>query len=1369
MSARWRKVLLMVAAGMLALGMGGVSWAAPLERQDVPEPLRPWIEWALRGDPAEKPVTCPASFDSFDKRRCVWPGTLELRLGKEGGTFAQDWELFDTAWVPLPFAEGVWPEDVKLDGHPALFLMQDGAPSVRLEAGHHRLEGRLAWKNLPETLLIRSGALVDFTLDGVKREAIPDREGRLYVLGRKTPETAAENRLQLRVFRKLDDDIPTLLLTRLELEVGGAARELVADKVLPPGFVLAEVSGPLPVRMENGTRTHIQARPGRWVVELTARREGVPLDALSGWFPESSFWPEEEIWSFEARPQLRQASPEGVPAIDPRQQGVPSSWQKLPAFVMRKDARLVLAEKRRGDPVPAPDQLSLQRELWIDFDGGGLTARDLISGVMSRAWRLDMVKPAQLGRAALDGVDQVVTSRDGRFGVELRQGKINLQADSRLEGSLAHLSASGWEQDFVSARATLNLPPGWRLLGATGVDSENGSWLTQWTLQDMFIVLLVALAVGRLWGFFWGLAALAALALSWHEPNAPRWIWLHLLAAVALVRVLPASGFRTLAGLYRNGALVALLVLLLPFGQAQLRFALYPQLEPGCQVSYHTPESVSSPEPERAARNRVVRARRPMAAAARDSVAAPEDGVAAYAVEEVKEMSSAPLKAVSASAKGSVDMRLVDPDAVAQTGPGVPQWQWRSCTLRWNGPLKAQQQIGLFLVSPAVNSALAVMRVLLLGLLAWLMLDAKKWRRFRPRTGWLPLIPLVLALTLSGVSAVRAEIPDAELLEELKSRLQAPPDCFPRCAEIHAMKISCTSSHLLLELDVHAAAEVFAPLPGGDVWLPEQVRLDGQPAPVVRDDQLWIALAPGRHQVVLEGALPAHETLALSLPLPPRQIVFDGEGWALDGLNPERFPGGQVQLRRLDAPAAAENDGEKAEMLISPFFQVERTITLGLRWTVHTVVTRRFAGVGPALLKVPLLPGETVVSAGLAVEDGAVTLDFPATGKSRSWESTLDVAPQLELVAAASENFRETWKLEVGPMWHVQAEGLAVVRHQDASGRRLPEWRPLPGERVRLDISRPEGVVGHGLTLESSFMTMEPGARATAAVLELVWRSAKGGDHVLTLPEGVALERILVDGRNQPVRQEGRQVTLALTPGLQTMKLFWHMPEGVKTRLTTPAVDVGVESVNAHLKLKMPRSRWLVLAGGPRLGPAVLFWGWLALLLPLALLLGHLKKTPLSSVHWFVLGLGLSQLDKVGALLIVCWLLALAARQRVTLKGYDWLFNLMQVGLAVLSAAALAFLVVSVGQSLLGDPQMGISGNGSYGSLLNWYQDRAGQQLPQAWVLSVPLWIYRVLMLCWALWLASMLLKWLRWGWKAFSTGGLWRAHSLKFKFFSRK
>ena len=43
-------------------------------------------------------------------------------------------------------------------------------------------------------------------------------------------------------------------------------------------------------------------------------------------------------------------------------------------------------------------------------------------------------------------------------------------------------------------------------------------------------------------------------------------------------------------------------------------------------------------------------------------------------------------------------------------------------------------------------------------------------------------------------------------------------------------------------------------------------------------------------------------------------------------------------------------------------------------------------------------------------------------------------------------------------------------------------------------------------------------------------------------------------------------------------------------------------------------------------------------------------------------------------------------------------------------------------------------------------------------MLSVPLWVYRVLILGWALWLAAALVGWLRWGFVCFTTGGAWRS-----------
>ena len=42
-------------------------------------------------------------------------------------------------------------------------------------------------------------------------------------------------------------------------------------------------------------------------------------------------------------------------------------------------------------------------------------------------------------------------------------------------------------------------------------------------------------------------------------------------------------------------------------------------------------------------------------------------------------------------------------------------------------------------------------------------------------------------------------------------------------------------------------------------------------------------------------------------------------------------------------------------------------------------------------------------------------------------------------------------------------------------------------------------------------------------------------------------------------------------------------------------------------------------------------------------------------------------------------------------------------------------------------------------------------------MISAPRLVYRLAMLAWALWLALALLRWLRWGWESFTTGGGWR------------
>lgn len=149
--------------------------------------------------------------------------------------------------------------------------------------------------------------------------------------------------------------------------------------------------------------------------------------------------------------------------------------------------------------------------------------------------------------------------------------------------------------------------------------------------------------------------------------------------------------------------------------------------------------------------------------------------------------------------------------------------------------------------------------------------------------------------------------------------------------------------------------------------------------------------------------------------------------------------------------------------------------------------------------------------------------------------------------------------------------------------------------------------------------------------------------------------------------------------------------------------------------------------------------------------------TPLAWWQWMLLGLGLTQVPLVGAVVIVGWLLALGVRRRLPDDLKADRFNAIQFLLAFLTLVAAFALMAAVKKGLLGLPDMQVAGNGSTAYNLNWYADRVGGPTAAAWVLSVPLYVYRLLMLAWALWLASSLIGWLKWGWESFTTGGYWK------------
>ncbi|MBW1759711.1 MAG: hypothetical protein JRI88_05255, partial [Deltaproteobacteria bacterium] len=196
----------------------------------------------------------------------------------------------------------------------------------------------------------------------------------------------------------------------------------------------------------------------------------------------------------------------------------------------------------------------------------------------------------------------------------------------------------------------------------------------------------------------------------------------------------------------------------------------------------------------------------------------------------------------------------------------------------------------------------------------------------------------------------------------------------------------------------------------------------------------------------------------------------------------------------------------------------------------------------------------------------------------------------------------------------------------------------------------------------------------------------------------------------------------------------------------------------------MPRHRWILWTAGPRLGPAVLFWSYLIVVVLAAAALGRIKWTPLKTRHWLLLSLGLTQVQPIIAIMIAGWLLALGLRNKRVPSENRFSFNATQFILAAWTLAALSGLYTAIEKGLLGIPNMQISGNGSNNFHLYWTQDRIGEIMPQPWVLSLPQLVFHLLMLIWAIWLALSLLKWLKWGWASFGMGGLWKKSPLRVK-----
>lgn len=1370
------------------------------ELANVPAELQGWQNWELQGDEAARcPLIVGTMAGATQAAQCSWPHALDLRVDARGGRFSQVWEVFARTWVALPGDAQHWPRDVSIAGKSAAVVLRDGRPQLLLAAGSYAVTGRFEWTSRPEQLALPPEiGIVQLTVDG-QRVAQPDRPGDAVAFGR--PARAAQSAtLDMQVYRLVSDEIPAMLTTRLRLQVAGEPREQTLGRALPDGFQPVSLSGPLPARLDADGNLRVQVRSGSYELQLVAR--GASVAGTLKRPPRAAPWPVEEVWSFQGIDRLRVASAEGAEGIDPAQANVPADWRAFPAFRLAADGALNIVERSRGLANADENRLSLDRQIWLDFNHSGFTAVDVITGRMRQQWRLDAIAPLRL-QAVRSGAESLLVTQGAdpqHAGVELRDARVNVNALARLSGVRASLPATGWDTRFESVRGTLHLPVGHRLLGTIGPDSTQASWWSRWGLWSLFGVIMVVAFTLRVSGWPVAAVALAALLLTHQEEPSFIWLWANALLAIGLTSVVPAGRLQSTLRGYRLSSLGVLGIALLPMLWGQVRLALYPQLEAQSYGAFGgvgdlaAVTGVVAPQ-ARAVEQASVESDEPEAnGGASDKLAAPAAAMKSLPESDAQERRSAP--PASIASKYAQPLQRYALGTQIQTGPGVPKWNYVSYRYGWSGPVDPDATVRFIFIGPVLLALWRVVGVVLLALWFFALLQqafsftppallrglTNRLRSARERDaavaprGAASLVAVLLALgaaltgVVAGPTAQAASTPDPALLTELRNRLLAPPACEPNCADISRAVVRAQGDRLDVQLDVSALAFVSLAVPSADAhWQIDTLTVDGAGSLAVRragDGNLWVPLRPGVRVLRMSGRIVAANDLQLVFPQRPRTVDVTTQGWDIAGVNESRLISGAIELTRHQAKpgsqAAASEQNDNGGAQFPAFVRVLRNFNLDLDWTLNTMVQRVAPERAAVTVDVPLVSGESVLSEDIKLRDGKLAIVGLAAGENQiSWNSALARADQLTLAVPLTAPRSEVWNFVVNPQWRVSFSGVpATLPDQADAGPWVFSFFPRAGETLQLGILRPVAVPGPTLAIDGVSHQRRVGARSSDEALEFAYRSTQGGRHSITLPAAARVTSVMIDDAAVPLRPERGELSIGLLPGQHRVQVQWQSPTGATLGSSLDAVDLHSPASNIHTELTLPADRWplFALGRGAGVGPAVLYWGELVALFALAWALGRWSWSPLRTHEWLLLGLGLSTQSWSVFVTVALWLFALRWRLGWPGTSRRWVFNLVQLSLALFTVVALSTLLFTgIQYGFLSSPEMGVVGEGSGGNVFAWFRDQTASSLPQPLVLSVPMWTYKTLILLWALWTGWAVTRWLRFAWQAWSAAGFWR------------
>ncbi|MDY6091194.1 MAG: hypothetical protein SPJ04_08080 [Bdellovibrionota bacterium] len=1356
-------------------------------KDNVPDSLKPWIAWVSKDIKINK---CPRSSSNYETMFCDFITSLKINLEGDKISFTQNVFLYEDSFVKLMGDKSMLPKNVK-EGDENLPIIYKGTyPYVFLKKGAHEIKGIVDIENnSTEITLPEKVAIIQFRKDGNKEDNISIINNKLQLaiknemVQNDQEETQDEfnDSLDIQVRRILEDDVPFKVTTLLRINASGKERDENFGKIIFPNSRIFNITSALPVRFDKDNNFIFKVRRGSYEIKIDSILNDIPQKLL--FFKSTKAFPDKEIWGYTINNVLRTTQISGVRNVAPINFGYPISDSSMRVYEINENESFNILEKDRAPVIDAKNELTINRNFWLNFKGDGYFVSDSLSGNVKKEGIMIVNKDFHIAKANVNNVDVplFIDKDTSNTGINLHQGSVKIESEGRYS-NINEFTLTPYSFTKNKSTLTLHLPSQWKIFNISNIKNDYYSWVSKWNLLRLFYLCLTFCIIVKVFSLKLGIVSLISMILV-HNTEVSLYLPLILITFFHFISTLLYNNekkrfYFNLFNRIKNIIIILLLIFVLPFVIDDVRRSVYPQL--GFDISKENQTNYYTNNMKR--KSYSINGNQ-MVGASNRALSKSFGSQAMYDVDTVTE--EAEVLGVNVPRE---EVLIKNSSLAIPTGFGKPMWNG-STIVKINEDIKdSNQKIKITYLTPTMNLIISFLRAIFLGWLFILLINFTTYTKVREFIlNKFPKIVTCLMLCFVGllsfnVNSANADFPSEaqlnELREYVKANVDKAPNCAPTCASISSgdLKVSDKSASITLKLNV-ISDSAFPIIKNSQDYVIDEILVDNDSikrAIKTTDNNIWVFLYKGIHDVKIKFTLQNLNMPNFVFEKPISKLNVNLSGY--EYLGQSTFVK-DFKLRRVKSltESAIENDNKQNEtklnLELSSYYFIEKELIFND--TEYKLITKisKFGNTDTAsTLELKLTKNEKVLTSNIDVKNDVARIDFAKGDSYKTIESRLPIVDYIELKSQDIDFVFESWKVFQSESWQVSYKGIPEIINNN-----VRYWVPRKKETLFISISAIKNADAPVETITRSEINYLLAEKELSAEMKFVIRSSQGGKHEFIFPKEFKLESCYINYNKVPCTsetQDSLKVNLELIPSEQTVKLMFKAPLNWKTRYVLPKINTNIESVNSIIKAKFEKNnakRFLLWARGPKMGACVLFWVTFPIIIIFAAILKYVLKSSISFKEWFILLLGCSLLQSyVDSFLLIVWLISGDFVMRKRLSVVNEIVNSdvnnsegnlsVSCGKKNRNSGIKVYLFFGILAifgfcnliriALLGvTPNMWIAGNGSYmnltSTLLVWYEDIVGNILPMPEIYSVSIIYYKVFIVFWALWGALFIIKYL--------------------------